>query len=328
MNRNPDVDPARFPVLRWTADDGVEIAYVRQGHGGVPLLLHHGWPGSKRLFWRNIQPLADAGFDVIVPDARGFGESSIPESPETYADIALSAIDAHGLLTSLGIGECVAAGGDFGAGVVQDLAARYPGFVKRMIVWNGVTPAVDDLYAAAGLPTDQLAEIQMISDHLTDNGLHADDVCAGLGSNQARREHVGGYFTERPWRVGNDPLRLSAPGAFSEDQLDFQLEAFGDESRLRATLGYYEGLFHPEFCKTPTLLAEPARDTETLILYGVEDQIVHPLLTKRHAVAYPRHVGPFLIEDCGHFVSWEASDVFNSAVICFARDLLAARGVA
>ncbi|WP_369015641.1 alpha/beta fold hydrolase, partial [Dactylosporangium matsuzakiense] len=53
-----DCDPQRFAVHRTTVRDNVEIAYVREGIGGVPLLLLHGWPGSKRLFWRNIAPLA------------------------------------------------------------------------------------------------------------------------------------------------------------------------------------------------------------------------------------------------------------------------------
>src|SRR6185503_18309046 len=59
-----------FAVERATLRDGVEIAYVREGAGGFPLLLLHGWPETKRVWWRNIEPLAAAGFDVIVPDLR------------------------------------------------------------------------------------------------------------------------------------------------------------------------------------------------------------------------------------------------------------------
>ena len=52
---------------------GVEMDYLREGDGGFPLLLLHGWPETKRILWRNIRPLAEAGFEVIVPDLRGFG---------------------------------------------------------------------------------------------------------------------------------------------------------------------------------------------------------------------------------------------------------------
>src|SRR3954464_1889802 len=77
-NRNgPGLDGAAFPIERATVADGLELAYVRRGEGGYPLLLVHGWPETKRIWWRNIEPLAEAGFDVIVPDLRGFGDSGL-----------------------------------------------------------------------------------------------------------------------------------------------------------------------------------------------------------------------------------------------------------
>ncbi len=41
---------------------GVDLAYVHEGAGGFPLVLLHGWPETKRIWWRNIEPLAAAGF--------------------------------------------------------------------------------------------------------------------------------------------------------------------------------------------------------------------------------------------------------------------------
>ena len=55
----------------------MELAFVREGEGGFPLLLLHGWPETKRIWWRNIAPLAEAGFEVIAPDLRGFGDSGL-----------------------------------------------------------------------------------------------------------------------------------------------------------------------------------------------------------------------------------------------------------
>ena len=50
------------------------------------MLLVHGWPETKRIWWRNIEPLAAAGFEVIVPDLRGFGDSDV--GPDGFHDIA------------------------------------------------------------------------------------------------------------------------------------------------------------------------------------------------------------------------------------------------
>ena len=82
-NANGDPD---FAVERATVRDGVDIAYVREGAGGYPLLLLHGWPETKRIWWRNIEPLAAAGFEVIVPDLRGFGDSGL--APDGFYDPA------------------------------------------------------------------------------------------------------------------------------------------------------------------------------------------------------------------------------------------------
>jgi pimeloyl-ACP methyl ester carboxylesterase len=68
---------AAFPTHRAPVRPGLELAFVREGIGGTPLLLVHGWPETKRIWWRNIGPLAAAGFEVIAPDLRGFGDSDL-----------------------------------------------------------------------------------------------------------------------------------------------------------------------------------------------------------------------------------------------------------
>ena len=86
------------------------MAYVREGEGGFPLLLLHGWPETKRIWWRNVEPLAAAGFEVIVPDLAGFGDSGPAE--DDHYDVAAHARDMHALVSDvLGHSRCVTAGG-------------------------------------------------------------------------------------------------------------------------------------------------------------------------------------------------------------------------
>jgi pimeloyl-ACP methyl ester carboxylesterase len=68
-----------FEIHRAQVADGMNLAYIREGVGGYPLLLVHGYPETKRVWWRNILPLAEAGFEVIVPDLRGYGDSDLSE---------------------------------------------------------------------------------------------------------------------------------------------------------------------------------------------------------------------------------------------------------
>jgi len=102
-----------FRVQRSRVRDDLSLAYVREGVGGYPLLLIHGWPETKRIWWRNIEPLAAAGFEVIVPDLRGFGDSDL--APDGHYDIASHARDLHALVHDLlGHARCATAAGDLG----------------------------------------------------------------------------------------------------------------------------------------------------------------------------------------------------------------------
>ena len=47
-----------LPVEHAEVREGVDLAYVREGAGGYPLVLVHGWPETKRVWWRNVEPLA------------------------------------------------------------------------------------------------------------------------------------------------------------------------------------------------------------------------------------------------------------------------------
>ncbi|MFH8252818.1 epoxide hydrolase family protein [Microbacterium sp. B2969] len=102
----------------------------------IPLVLSHGWPDS---FWRYTKviglltdPAAHSGdpadaFDVVVPDAPGFGYSDRPPGPP-LDNIAIAGLWAQ-LMTALGYERFGAAGGDVGSHVSRFLALDHPGRV-------------------------------------------------------------------------------------------------------------------------------------------------------------------------------------------------------
>src|SRR5262245_12918831 len=95
---SPDIDPARFAIERCSLR-GFSQAFIRVNAGGVPLLCVHGWPETKRIFWKVIAPLAEAGFEVIVPDLRGFGDSEL--GPDGFHDAAAHVKDLYALAHDL-----------------------------------------------------------------------------------------------------------------------------------------------------------------------------------------------------------------------------------
>src|SRR5918997_4146371 len=71
------------PIMRRISGDGVELNVLEAGEGPAVLLLH-GFPDSARLWRHQIPTLADAGFRVVAPDQRGFGDSDKPQAIDAY----------------------------------------------------------------------------------------------------------------------------------------------------------------------------------------------------------------------------------------------------
>ena len=101
--------------------NGIELAYTRRGKG-TPLVLLHGFPLDHHL-WDEIAPLLEDTFDLILPDLRGFGESTTVDAPYTMDDYAS---DMAGLLDQLGIQKAAVAGHSMGGYVALAFAKLYP----------------------------------------------------------------------------------------------------------------------------------------------------------------------------------------------------------
>lgn len=301
-------DPAAFPIEHAEVRDGVRLAYVRAGAGGAPLLLVHGWPETKRIWWRNIGPLAEAGFEVIVPDLRGYGESGL--APDGFYDLAAHARDLHALVHGvLGHASCAAAGGDLGGGVIQDLGLRFAGFVERQCLFNTILPLLPEAYADAGLPADVPPEVRQAADYFVRQGRDADGLAAELRSDAERRRYVAQFYGSRFW---------ATPGAFAREDVDFMAEPFADAAKLRAGWGNYESALGTIPLSEPPRFFEP-NPVETLVLYGPDDHVIWRDFPERCEVAFPNVVGPFVVPRAGHFLQWERAELFNRALEAFLR---------
>jgi pimeloyl-ACP methyl ester carboxylesterase len=101
--------------------NGMQLAYDRQGEGPTLVLLH-GFPLDHHL-WDEVVPLLDDTFDVIVPDLRGFGESTIGDSQAGMDDYAS---DIAALLDQLEIQKAAIVGHSMGGYVALAFARLYP----------------------------------------------------------------------------------------------------------------------------------------------------------------------------------------------------------
>jgi pimeloyl-ACP methyl ester carboxylesterase len=117
---------------------GIGIEYQVTGQGR-PVVLLHGFPDSGRLWRHQVPALAGAGFQVIVPDLRGYGRSDKPEAVEAYSMTRLAG-DVMAILADLGIGQARIVGHDWGAGLAWVLASLAPGHVDQLVVLSVGNP--------------------------------------------------------------------------------------------------------------------------------------------------------------------------------------------
>lgn len=305
------IDPDRFTI--YTASPrGFRQTYVREGVGGVPLLCVHGWPETMRIFWKVIAPLAQAGFEVIVPDLRGFGASDL--GPDGFNDVASHARDLYALVHDhLGHESVVLLGGDLGGPIIQDLALRHPRWVDRMVLFNSPLPYLKkEMSAITGTRAPREA-----ADYFIRQGTDPDGLAAELTTPEQRRRYIATFYTSRFWA---HPGAFGAPG-----EVDFHTAPFADADSLRASFGGYESVFNEAARSEPALLGRNDH-TRTLIMHGTSDHVIYPAFDRMAAAVFTNHVGPFLLRDCGHFVQWEADHALVSGTTAFCSDLLAQRG--
>lgn len=101
-----------------------DFPVVDHGEGPAVLLLH-GFPDSRHLWRHQVPTLAAAGFRVIAPDLRGFGDAPKPAGVDSYA-LPLAIGDILGILDALGVERAHVVGHDWGAVVAWLLASLHP----------------------------------------------------------------------------------------------------------------------------------------------------------------------------------------------------------
>ena len=214
---------------------------------GPLVILLHGFPEFWYGWRRQIGPLAEAGFRVVVPDQRGYNLSHKfgPYDTTTLVNDVVQLIDAQGRERAY------VAGHDWGAAVAWRLAERHPERLARLAILNVPRPQL--LYRKlAGLNLKQLSKswyaffFQIPG--LPEWALRRDDY-------RAMRESM---------------LRSSRPGSFTPNDLDRYVQAWRQPGALEAMLGWYRAEFRRAI-RARGREAAPPISTPTLIIWGERD---------------------------------------------------------
>ena len=109
--------------------NGIELYFELHGTG-EPVLLLHGFSGSSQ-DWAAVASDWSRDFQLIVPDLRGHGRSSVLATPFRHAD---AAADILGLLDHLNVNTCKGLGVSGGGNVLLHMATRQPKRVEAMVL--------------------------------------------------------------------------------------------------------------------------------------------------------------------------------------------------
>ena len=269
--------------------NGLSFSVIVEGpEAGAPVVLLHGWPDSSRVWRHQVRALTEAGYRVVAPDLRGFGDSDRPEGTAAYRARLLCG-DILGILDALGIGRAAVVGHDWGAALAWMLASVFaPDRVDRLAVLSAGHP---EALRTAGPRQRQLSwyvllfQFEGVAERWLsmDGWANFSEFCGG----------ADGYADVEAAIAG-----LSRPGA------------------LTASLEWYRANWTAESLVAPPLGLPPVT-SPTLGVWGTADLA----LTEEVMTASAAYVkGPWRYErfdGCGHWLQLDAPDRLNALLVDF-----------
>ncbi|NMO93156.1 alpha/beta fold hydrolase [Actinomycetospora sp. TBRC 11914] len=255
---------------------------------GPAVLLLHGFPDRATLWSVQIARLADAGYRVIAPDLRGFGDSDRPDDVEAYR-LRHSVADMVALLGALEIERVVVVGHDYGAAVGWALAMRSAS-VRGYVALSVGHP---NAFRAAGLAQRALSWYMLWF-------LHPGAAEAVLPAD--------GWAFYRRW---------AHPGTEDDDLVETQIRDLSRPGALTAGLSWYRANVDPTTFVDEHPVELPPVTCPVLGLIG-EDDVA---LTEAQMAGSAAFVsGPFecvTLPGAGHWLPARHADAVDEHLLAF-----------
>jgi len=135
-----------FETRTFTVNGVAAVARIGGRHDKPALVLLHGFP-QTHVMWHRVAQLLRNDYCLVMPDLRGYGDSShLPGLPDhsNYSKRAMAA-DVVALADAVGVDTFYLCGHDRGGRVAHRLALDYPQRVKKLCVID-IAPTLD-MYA-------------------------------------------------------------------------------------------------------------------------------------------------------------------------------------
>jgi len=276
-------------------DLAMHVAETGNGDGPLVVLLH-GFPETWWSWRHQLEPLAHAGFRVVAPDLRGYGET-----PSTGPfDIDTLATDVARLIEALTPGgRATVVGHDWGGAVAWHFAAHHPGRCEKLVVLNCPHPTrMQEALFKERAPKQLKSSWYMFFFQLP--WVPEWVLTRDAGAFVARM--IRGASVDRS-RFGDDEVRPF-------------LEGILRPGNARSMVGWYRAAFRATFKKSPP---PPTIDSPTLLIWGEGDRALHHDVLIPGTERFVRRLTVERIAGAGHFVHAEAPERVNPLLLSFLR---------
>lgn len=305
--------------------NGIEL-FVREAGQGPLVVLCHGWPELSYSWRHQIPALAAAGFHVVAPDMRGYGQSAAPADIGAYS-IFDTVGDIVGLVQALGATRAMVVGHDWGAPVAWHAALFRPdiftavaglsvpppfrgrGRPLELLRANGVTNFYWQYFQTPGVAEGELERDVARTMRIVLGGRGLADPTAAMFV-QAGKGFLGHATTDEP-----------LPAWLSEADLAYFTEAFR-KSGFRGGLNWYRNL------DRNWELTAPWQDAQihqpSLFIAGSKDAVITGLIGAKRVNelerVLPNLKRKLIIDGAGHWVQQERPDEVNAALVGFLKE--------
>jgi len=314
---------------RFAQVNGIKMHYAEQGSGPLVVLVH-GFPESWYSWRHQLPALAAAGFHVVAPDMRGYGQTEVPPEIASYTIMHLVG-DVTGLVEALGERQAIIVGHDWGANVAWNAALLRPDMfraVAAMSVPYRPRGAVAPLKALrdAGLYTYYWLYYQEpgVADAEYDRDPRATlrrRIYTSSGDAPPNRPDP---YVLKPGKGALDstidPERF--PSWLTEADLDY-MTADLRRTGFRGGLNWYRNIDRNWELLAPwsgAPIQQPA-----LFIAGSKDPVIASATGKAPLAAMkttvPNLKRQVIIEGAGHYIQQERPNEVNAALIEFLRNI-------
>ncbi len=306
-----------FPDPHYIKSNSINMAVYEQGEGPAVILLH-GFP-ELAFSWRHQLPaLASAGFRVIAPDQRGYGNTDAPPEVADYCADELIA-DVHGLLDALELESATFVGHDWGALVLWYMAMLAPERIDRLIMLNiphSPRPHVDPIRIFRQRFGDDFYIVNFQDTDEADHAFAADPTHffdMMMRKNQVRRSQ---FDQLPPEKKSLSLLQAMAREESSGDPLlttserDYYANAF-TKSGFTGPINWYRN-----WTRNWERLegVEQTIDLPTLFI-GAVDDVVIPLDRIEAMKPFVTDLEIHMLDPCGHWSQQEHPDKVNDLIL-------------